>query len=347
MSPTNKILKTRHRWQTWWSIAGPRLTRHKFRLRSNIVIAPLSAEDFLRMKTDRAPTLAIAPPRNSFVVHYPPRDEVQSRHRLQIDVEAKNSDEACQLAQQIADRLVVSLSLAVPGGRYHVELRKHRRADEGREHTAWSQVVGVTQLTEPDHLQDSDVKKVLSLFEPMGSDPTAENAFIHLLSAWQLQATTGSKPLERSILQHYVLCVEAIVNGEMARIREARRDKIRLEERTFASEFAATLHKRADKPEAIRQASTRLREISLSNMMPSIDVIGELFTLPTTIKDQAKDLYRFRSGKLSHPGRAEREGLQKWLRHGPAVADICLADVVARAFLVGYCECQSKTAKVR
>jgi hypothetical protein len=105
-------------------------------------------------------------------------------------------------------------------------------------------------------------------------DSTAVNAYVHLLTAWQLQSTVGAKPLERSILQHFVLCMEAVVNGAMTSIRKDRRDSIRLKERKFASEFAESLSKRADKPEAIRQASTRLREISLSTPPPTASALA-------------------------------------------------------------------------
>ena len=339
--------KPRYIWQTWWSIIGPRLTKSEVMLRNNIVLAPINDEEFTCMKTHRAPVASVNPSSDPFVIHYPPRDEVQSRHRLQIDIEARDQDEACELAQQIADRLIVSLSLAVPGGRYYAELRKLRRADEGEENTPWSQTVRFTPLVEPDNLQDGDIGKVLNLFDAAELDPTAQNAYVHLLSAWQLQSTAGSKPLERSILQHYFLCVEAIVNGSMKEIKKHCHDAIRLKERTFANEFAESLPKRADKAKAIRDASTELRKISLSNMIPSIERVAPFLELPDTLKYQAKELYRFRSSSLSHPGRGEAKGFQKWLRSGQNVAEICLADSVARAFFEGYCEHVFRMAKSR
>ena len=124
----------------------------------------------------------------------------------------------------------------------------------------------------------------------------------------------------------------------MAQVKTRTRDRIRLEERKFAEKFAVSLPKCADKPKAIREASTKLREISLINMLPSIEQVAETFQLPDSIRDQAKDLYRFRSKSLSHPGRPKKQDLEEWLRQGPGIAQHCLADIVARAFFLGYCE---------
>jgi hypothetical protein len=325
-------------WQTWWSFVGPRLTQAEFRLRDDIVLAPLTEEEFTSMKGRRAPVLSRANPSpGSFVVSYPPLDEVQSRHRLQIDVLACDFDKACQLATEIADKLVLSLTLAVPSGRYYAELRLVRRADENKERTAWSPTSKFTILNQPEYLTNDDIASAMKMFRAVEQDSTAENAYVHLLSAWQLQSTSGAKPLDRSILQHYVLCIEAIVNGVMKDIRNIRYDTIRLEERKFATEFAASLPDRADKPEAIREASTKLREISMSNMLPSIEAVADILNLGDYAKNQSKDLYRLRSRSLSHPGR-DKEAIHQWLHSGPGVSDICRADTVARAYLAAYCD---------
>ena len=346
MSRKTQNEERKYQWQTWWSIVGPKLPQSEIRLHNSAVFAPLTEDTFEHMKANRPPIPSVTPTTDSFVVHYPPRDEIQSRHRLQIDIEASDEDEAGDFAQRIVDRYIMSLSLAVPGGRYHAELRLLRRTDDPQEYTAWSQHVTISVLAEPECLDELDIRRVTKLFNSLEHDSIAENAYIHLFSAWQLQITAGSKPLERSILQHYVLCIEALVNGAMAKVRKDQRDQIRLEERKFASEFAETLSKRADKPYAIRQASTRLREISLSNMLPSIDAIAPIFKLSVEMAGYAKDLYRFRSSSLSHPGRTESEGLQKWLFKGAKVSDICLADRVARAFFLGYCDCFIQTNDV-
>ncbi len=177
----------------------------------------------------------------------------------------------------------------------------------------------------------------MATFDLVELDEIAENAYVHLLTAWQLQTTAGSKPLQRSILQHYVLCIEAVVNGIMARVRRREADAIRLAEREFAAVFAADLVKRADKPDAIRAASTRLRELSMTNMLPSIDMTASVLDLGLAVVKAAKDLYRFRSNSLSHPGRTKPEDLRKWLQEGPTIDRFCAADVVARAFLTAYC----------
>ncbi|MBO9100332.1 MULTISPECIES: hypothetical protein [unclassified Rhizobium] len=281
---------------------------------------------------------------DSQVIAYPPRDEVQSRHRLQIDVEAANADDACDFAQRIADRLLLSLSLSIPGRRYHAELRRLRRAGEQQELSAWSQTASIAMFHEPDPLIETDLPDVRVLFATTEKDTVAENAYIHLPTAWQLQVTAGAKPLQRSILQHYVLCVEAIVSGVMTSIRRERGDSIRQDERKFASEFAETLSRRANKPEAIRDASTELRNIGLINMLPSIATVASVLQIPDDAKDQAINLYRFRSSNLSHPGRDKPEALKKWLTGGPTVDQFCLADMVARSFLAAYCRHIAETS---
>jgi hypothetical protein len=190
---------------------------------------------------------------------------------------------------------------------------------------------------EPEPLFETDLVEVRALFTITEKDSIAENAYIHLLTAWQLQNTAGAKPLQRSILQHYVLCIEAIVAGVMTSIRRERADALRQEERKFAAEFAETLLKRANKPEAIREASTELRRIGLINMLPSIAIVSSLLQLPENVKSQAVDLYRLRSSNLSHPGRDKPEAFKEWLARGPNVERFCQADLVARSFLAAYC----------
>ncbi|MQU84810.1 hypothetical protein [Sinorhizobium meliloti] len=334
----NQPLDGMERWQTWWIITGPKLPPNELRFTDRIFLAPLSEADFQDAKKRRPPVIKLDASLDSQVIAYPPRDEVQSRHRLQIDVEAANADEASDIAQRIADRLLLSLSLSIPGRRYHAELRMLRRVGEQQEVTGWSQPAMIAMFCEPGPLFENELTGVRALFLITEKDSVAENAYIHLLTAWQLQNTAGAKPLQRSILQHYVLCVEAIVTGVMTAIRRERGDSIRQEERKFAAEFAATLSKRANKPEAIREASTELRRIGLINMLPSIATVSSVLRLPDIVKDKAMDLYRFRSSSLSHPGRDKPEAFKEWLASGPTVDQFCLADEVARSFLAAYCK---------
>ncbi|MBM3335803.1 hypothetical protein FJY63_14185 [Candidatus Sumerlaeota bacterium] len=325
-------------WQTLWIIAGPRLPPSETMPRSGIFIAPLDEESFLRFKGETTPVPNLNASCDTFVVRYPPRDVVQSRYRLQVDVRCGEQDEAIDTASQIVDRLLLSLTLVVPGPRYSAELRKVRRADQEQEYSAWSQTVGITPMNDPTSFEAEDVSRAMDVLKVIENDETATNAYTHLLTAWQLQDTSGSKPLSRSILQHYILCVEAIVNGMMSGIRKTRRDDIRAKEREFAKEFADQIAKRADKPEAIRQASTTLRDISMINMLPSIDVVGPILGLDAAQIDTAKDFYRFRSRSLSHPGRTNSAHLKEWLDAGPTADTINRADSVARAFLAAYCK---------
>lgn len=168
----------------------------------------------------------------------------------------------------------------------------------------------------------------------------------HLLAAWRLSDTPGSKPLNRSILQHYVLSIKAITAGVMAKVRAERVDQIRLAERTFADEFCRTLGNRADKPKAIREASTRLQEIGLNNMIPSFITTADVIGIDAADKDRAIDLYKLRSNSLSHPGKRSDHQIQQWLQAGGL--QISLPDALAREFLVKYCAHSSKGAdKVR
>ncbi len=323
-------------WQTWWLVLGPKLPTTEIRLPGNIILAPLPYHS-----NGDVPVLAPPVPKMSmsvggYVVRYPPRDEVQSSYRLQVDVEADGQDHAELLSTQIVNKFLTSLSLSLTGPRYHAELRKLRRADEQQEYSAWSQTARITPYSDPQPLASNEISPAMQIFDLIGNDEAAENAYIQLLTAWQLQDTAGAKPLQRSILQHYFLCIETVTNAVMSKVRIAKSDAIRLEERKFASEFASSLVNRSDKPAAIRQASTKLREIGLQNIVPSIKAVADIIKIPDSERDQAIELYRFRSSSLSHPGRTKDADFDIWLKSGPTVADHCAADIVARAFLVRY-----------
>ena len=324
-------------WQTLWMIVGPRMVTSETMVRPGIYLAPLDDEAYARFRDENALVPKAAMTAESFVVRYPPHDHVVSRHRLQVDVQAPDQDMAILRAEQIATRLAASLSLTVPGGRYSVEMRKIRLVGKLEETSGWSETLSITGWSPPEPFEPGDLATAMVTFDVVELDEVAEAAYIHLLTAWELHATAGSKPLHRSILQHYVLCMETIVNGVMApeRIRQA--DTIRMAEREFATRFSAELAKRADKPKAIRAASTRLRELSMTNMMPSIDMTASVLEIEPAVVESAKDLYRFRSSSLSHPGRTKPEDLRKWLQGGPTIDKFCAADIVARSFLTAYC----------
>jgi len=323
-------------WQTWWLLIGPKMPLTELRLPGNITLAPLPYSSAGDPPVLSPPVPKMSTSSGGYVARYPPRDEVQSSHRLQVDVEADDQDGAELLSTQIVNRFLTTLSLSLPGPRYHAELRKLRRANEQHEFSAWSQTALITAYSDPQPIELDEIASALKLFELVESDDTAENAYIHLLTAWQLQDTAGAKPLRRSILQHYFLCVETVTNAVMSKVRATKSDAIRHEERKFAGEFASSLSDRADKPAAIRQASTKLREIGLQNTVPSIMAVAEIIKVADHHRDQAIKLYHFRSSSLSHPGRTKNADFDKWLTSGPTVADHCAADVVARAFLVHY-----------
>lgn len=327
---------SKHPWQTWWLVIGPKLPLGEIRLRKNIVLAPMPDHGTGDVPVLAPPVPNVSMSSGGYVARYPPRDVVQSRYRLQVDVEADGQDSAELLSTQIVNQFLTTLSLSLSGPRYHAELRKLRRADEEQEYSAWSQTAMITGYSNPQPLEQSDILRALSLFDLVDSDDAAENAYVHLLTAWQLQDTAGAKPLRRSILQHYFLCVETVTNAIVSKVRVTRNDAIRLEERNFSNEFASSFNDRADKPAAIRQASTKLREIGLQNIIPSIKAAAEIIKIPDGERDQAIKLYQFRSSSLSHPGRTKDADFDKWLKSGPTVADHCAADVVARAFLVRY-----------
>lgn len=324
-------------WQTMWRIVGPRLPTEEVRLTDRIVLAKFADDDFEYYKNAKPPDLNLTPTTDSFVASYPPRDVVQSRYRLQVDVVSCDKDAAIDCATQITNRLLLSLSLSIEGARFHAELIRIRRADERSEFGAWSQWTRVSPREEPSPLDSQDVQRTLQMLRAIEEDNVATNAYEHLLTAWQLQDTAGAKPLSRSVLQHYVLCMETILNGVMKSVRVAQTDRIRLEERAFAQNFALELAKRSDKPEAIRAASTKLREIGMQNTIPAIGQVVSILQLTEEMEKHAKDMYRFRSSRLSHPGRSRNTDFNKWLHSGPSSSEKCLADLVARAFLTGYC----------
>lgn len=301
-------------------------------------LAPLDDEAFEWSKKERTPVPTITATTDTFVVRYPPRDLVQSRYRLQIDVETESETEATKQAVEIANRLLTSLTLSVPGGRFHAEMLKLRWVGSTEEKSAWAQTVNVTPMTAPLPMESDDFDRTLNLFSCLGKDATAENSYIHLLTAWQLQDTAGSKPLQRSILQHYVLSIEAIVTGVMSRVKSQQADQIKLAERKFAENFSVELPKRSDKPKAIRDASTALRMMGLQNMLPAINAVASILAISDDLRDKAQALYKFRSRSLSHPGRTKPKDIDKWLKGGSTVTQICEADVLGRAFLKAYCE---------
>lgn len=325
-----------HQWQTLWSISGPELPKKPIWVTDYIHIRPRNTEEASEKDSPAFLNPKLTMPEGLYVVNYPPRDEVQGSHRVQINIEAETEDDAVKKAEQICERLTASLSLTVSGTPYFTQLLKFRRADQTQEQYAWSQSVRISVLEMPSEMEDEKLKFSFKLSRFVENDPTANNAFLHLLTAWQLQATSGSKPLQRSILQHYVLSVEAIVNGVMSKVRREKKDSIKLAERKFSKEVSDGLPKRADKAKAIREASTKLREISLVNMVPSIDMIGPMIGIPDDICSNAKDLYRFRSRNLSHPGKKQDEEMKHWLNSGSKSHEHCLADKVARVFLMSY-----------
>jgi hypothetical protein len=326
-----------HQWQTLWSISGPELPEQPIWITQSIHIRPRNATEVVDEHPSTTPQPTLTVPHGLYVVHYPPRDEVQGSHRVQINIDAETEDDAVREAEQICERLTATLSLAVSGTPYFAQLLNFRRVDQEKEYSGWSQVVRISPLAMPSALENRKLKFSMSLSGLIEGDETANNAFLHLSTAWQLQATSGAKPLQRSILQHYVLSVEAVVNGVMSKIRKEKKDAIKLAEQRFSKEFTDNLPKRADKAKAIREASTKLREISLANMIPSIDSIGPIMSIPEDICISAKDLYRFRSRNLSHPGKKQDDGMQHWLKSGSKTHEHCLADTVARAFLLAYC----------
>ena len=218
--------------------------------------------------------------------------ELRSEVRLvSRSVNADSDEDAVRAATKIADQLMVSLSMVVPGLRYYAELKRIRQLGEPGERSAWSGPWGTTVYESPTQLTPDFQNRALKVMAKIEEDAIAETAYIHLLSAWTLQDTLAPR-LHRSVIQHYVLSFEAITQGMMAIYRKSIAEKVRLEERTFASEFAASLTQRSDKPKAIRDASTKLREISLTNTLPAIAKTADIIGLSKEAKERAIAMFR-------------------------------------------------------
>lgn len=323
-------------WQTWWLVIGPKLPERETRLLPNVIIAPLSDENFELEKNGSVPVPKITGGPDFVIAHYPPSDVVRSRHRLQVDVRAKDQDEAESLVRDIVDRILLGFTLTVPGARYVAELRHLRQAGVPGQVSAWSQTVGIEVRDPPNFATQDEIADALVVFSSAGSNSTVESSYVHLMTAWQLQDVVGSKPLKRSILQHYILSIEAIVNGIMTNVRGKDSARIRAEEHKYVDELILDLPRRADKPKAIREASTRLREIGLQNMLPSIEMVAPLLGLSTDQASAAKKLYQLRSSTLSHPGKKQGSEIDAWITPGENFVP-CKADELARAFLSAYC----------
>jgi hypothetical protein len=325
-------------WETWWAIAGPRLPRKVVRFAQwNIVIAPLTDEEFTQMKAYRAPSPSLGASTNTTVIHYPPRDEVQSRFKMIVEVEASSADEAEAKAGETTNKILAGLNLYGPGRNYNAELRKLREKDSATEYSGYSQIVTISPLEEPEDLSDMALEYINNIMHKLQSDSAANNAYKNLSIAWKIGQISGSSPLQKAILQHYVLCIEAVVNSVSGVVKMSQSDKIRAAEQEFSKTFCDQLPKRADKAKAIREASTRLREISLANTLPAIERAATTLNIDPEIMDKAKELYRFRSRTLSHPGGSDDTEIKKWVGPLDSRGSPCLADQVARSFLFSYC----------
>lgn len=337
--------KVQPNWQTWWMIVGPKLVTEPQWIADNVHLAPLSEHDFQRENEPATPVPNIRASSDCYIVHYPPRDHVHGRQRLQIDVRAKDQEDADQQARLIAARILTSLTLANAGPRYGAELRYIRQLNAAQQFSAWSETVKISPRENPQLLEQEGIDRALAYFHMIESDAVAENAFGHLLTAWKLEETAGSKPLRRAILQHYILAIEAVVSGVIDKVRKFQAGRISAEERVFADEVAHDLPKRVNKPKSIREASTKLREIGLQNMLPSIRAIAPLIKLTNVQMSDAMKLYQLRSSALSHPGTQKEREIDAWLRGGENMAP-CLADALARDFLTGYCGWRTKGSPV-
>jgi len=323
---------------TQWTIAGQLLPTSEIRLRPNIHMAPMTEDDAKELNDGmQVPRDLFKLPHPMWAMLQPPKTEVRSSTRLQIDVNADSEDDAILAATKIADLLLLSLSMVVPGLRYYADLKRVRQLGVPGERSAWSGPWGSVVYEAPKQLTVDYNERALKIMTKVEEDVVAETAYTHLLSAWKLRDTLGA-PLQRSILQHYVLSFEAITQGVMAVHRKSVAEKVRLEERTFASEFAASLTQRSDKPKAIRDASTKLREISLTNTLPAIAKTAEIIGLSEQAKERAVALFRYRSTTLSHPGKKLDEAeAHAWI-WGEDASGLSPADETAREFLQRYCE---------
>ncbi|MBS7539069.1 hypothetical protein [Ancylobacter lacus] len=333
--------KTKGRWQTLWSVAGPKLPYSPVMIGKDIIIAQISPQDLTKLKGAQASVTSIIAPSGSTVTHYPPRDQVESRHIMQIDIDACDEGDAKVLSQIITDRILTSMTLIGSGAQYYAELIKIK-GEEDEFYKQHVEYISFSVLPDAEILEYNTIDHISKMMDLIEDNSAAENAYVHLNSAWKLKSIHGSKPLERSILQHYVLCVEVVVNEVMKKIRRLSSDRVCLEEQEFAQRFSEELPSCVDKPSAIRRASAALREISISNTISSIAMAAHEIGVSDEITELAKDLYKFRSRNLSHPGKARREDLNYWLASGPKFEEICLADRVARSFLVKYLDYKLK-----
>ncbi len=73
-------------WQSLWMIVGPRMVTSETMVRPGIYLAPLDDEAYVQFKNENTPVPKATMSSENFVVRYPPRDHVVSRHRLQVDV---------------------------------------------------------------------------------------------------------------------------------------------------------------------------------------------------------------------------------------------------------------------
>lgn len=324
---------TSNTWHTWWSIAGPKLPEVEMRFNKYAIIGPISAD--VEKTVLRAPPFLWPTVPGMCVFHSPPTDKVQSLCRLQIDVPEKNEESALRTAHEIANRLVASLTI-LTGGQYFVELRMFKLAGTRHNHSPWSETAGVVNMEEPKKLSSNEIFAASKLADLLSSDKIAKGALQHLQAAWQLQSTPGSKPLQAPTLLQYVLCVEAVVNGVMPKIRADRTTEISRDRREFAQSFLSTIDKRNKKANAIADAASELRKISLLNTIPSIKLAGEALGVPSDVIEHAMDLYKFRSSNIGHPSGISRVSFKKWLQPTDNLKSLCLADVIARAYLVGY-----------
>ncbi len=304
----------------------------------HLIIAPVPAPPGKEATSNlRAPSFHFSSGGQYEVVHYPPYDRVRSEHKLEIHLKASSADEAEDRSRLIADEFLASLTLVVGQGRYHAELKKLKSNDEDHEFSSWSQTITGMKYDKPTTISADQIEMAKDLCKSLSANSTVENSYGHLLTAWKLLETSGSKPLRRSILQHFVLSIEAIVNSVMADHRASLKEDIERREEEFSSEFFSKINSTTNKPKAIRDASTKLREISGVNFIPAVNVVAKLLSIPPQIAYEAQSLYRMRSRSLSHPGKGSQQDQDSWLERPPAVSGVGKADRVARSFLLAYC----------
>jgi hypothetical protein len=325
------------KWQTLWTILGPSLPGEETSLGDGVIIAPLTEDEFARINDSRQPQFTIKPSTTDcFVVNHSHSSEVQSRHRLQIDVEAPNEGYARRRAMEKSDRLILSLSLAAAKyGRYYAEFLKIHQADHEVEWGAWTTPKSAWWFDEVAQISRLELETAAHLINLTETSPAVNSAYTHLLTAWSLHEIPGSTLLKRSILQHYVLCIEAIVKSVMKFERRRLQDRIRPEEKKYAEEFSTTLSVSSDKSAEIRKAARQLQVISLDTARLGIEHASGVLGVPEEDARSATELYGFRSRALSHPGEADDDSLRYWLERD-RFSRFCRADRLARTFLVAF-----------